>query len=202
MSDIREVKSMYIAVFALSLLGGIQRKVHTEEIAQKCLEIAPDRFKWEHYNYPDKELVRKALFHASEERNGQLVAGRTGIEQRGKSRDGWQLTPAGAVWLRQNESMLVDVTTSNHGTVSKREADRFLKKIHSEIAFQVFEKKGNLSDVSQYMFTDLLNCSPDASIDTIRFKFDRLLSFAQLLNNKVVIEFLALCKERFADLLG
>ncbi|MGA2158972.1 MAG: hypothetical protein ABSG90_07120 [Dehalococcoidia bacterium] len=202
MADISEVKSMFIAVFALSLLGGIQQKVHTEDIAQKCLEIAPDRFKWERYNYPDKELVRKALFHASEERNGRLVAGRSGIEQRGKSRDGWQVTPTGAAWLRENEFMLTNVTTSIHGVVSKREADRFLKKIRSEIAFRVFVEQGNLSDVSPYMFTDLLNCSPDASMDTIRFKFDRLLSFAELVNDSDVIKFLTLCRERFAGLLG
>lgn len=202
MADISEVKSMYIAVLALSLMGGIGQKVHTEDIAQKCLEIAPDRFKWERYNYPDKELVRKALFHASEEQNGRLVTGRSGIEQRGKSRDGWQLTPSGAAWLRQNESMLTSITASGHGRVSKREADRFLKNIRAESAFRIFVQHGTLSDVSPYMFTDLLNCSPDASVDTIRIKFDRLLSFAELVNDRAVLEFLKSCEERFADLLG
>jgi hypothetical protein len=202
MGDNNPLKSMHIAVYALSLLGGIQQKVHTEDIAQKCLEIAPDRFKWERYNYPDKELVRKALFHASEKSNGALVAGRSGIEQRGKLRDGWQLTPAGAAWLRQNESELTQATSSNHERVPRREADRFLKKIRSEMAFRIFKDQGNLTDVSQYMFTDLLNCSPDAAVDTIRFKFERLFSNAELVNDKSVIEFLRLCKERFADLLG
>jgi len=201
MEDSNAIKSMHIAVYALSLLEGIQRKVHTEDIAQKCLEIAPNRFKWERYNYPDKELVRKALFHASEEHNGGLVIGRSGIEQRGKSRDGWQLTPAGAAWLRQNESMLADFTHTSHEQVPKREADRFLKKIRSEAAFRLFKEQGNLSEVSPYMFTDLLNCSPDAPADTIRFKFNRLFSNAELVNDKEIIEFLTLCKERFANLL-
>src|SRR5258708_31157322 len=97
-----EIKSSHIAVYALSLMGGAHRKVHTEEIAVKCIEIAANRFKWERYDYPDKELVRKALFHASEARNGSLVTGRAGMEQKGKSRDGWQLTPAGADWLAEN----------------------------------------------------------------------------------------------------
>src|SRR5260370_6985439 len=100
-----EIKSLHMAVYALSLLGGAHRKVHTEEVAQKCLEIAPDRFRWEKYDYPEKELVRKALFHASEARNGAFVTGRTGMEQRGKSRDGWQLTPAGATWGCENETL-------------------------------------------------------------------------------------------------
>ncbi len=202
MADTNPVKSMHIAVYALSLLGGIQQKVHTEDVAQKCLEIAPNRFKWERYNYPDKELVRKALFHASEKRNGGLVAGRSGIEQRGKSRDGWQLTPAGAAWIRQSESALVAAVHSTGERVPRREADRFLKRIRSESAFRIFKEHGNLSEVSPYMFTDLLNSSPDASIDTIRFKFDRLFSYAELVNDKEVIQFLTLCKEHFAHLLG
>lgn len=202
MRDNNAIKSTHIAVYALSLLGGIQQKIHTEDIAQKCSKIAPVRFKWERYDYPDKELVRKALFHASEECNGGLVIGRSGIEQRGKSRDGWQLTPAGAAWIRQNESMLANFTYSSHERVPRREADRFLKRMRSETSFLIFKEQGNLSKVSSYMFTDLLNCSPDASVDTVQFKFNRLFSNAELVNDKDVIEFLTLCKERFADLLG
>ncbi len=107
-----ELKNLHIVVYALSLLGGAHQKVHTEDLAQKCLEIAPDRFKWERYPYPDKELVRKALFHASENKNGGLVVGRAGMEQRRKSRDGWQLTPAGAAWLSEHESLLRTIVTS------------------------------------------------------------------------------------------
>lgn len=196
-----ELKNMHIAVYALSLLGGVHQKVHTERIAQKCLELAPDRFKWEHYNYPDKELVRKALFHASEEKNGALVAGRSGIEQRGKSRDGWQLTPAGAAWLRQHEPLLQAGAGSKSEVIPKREAERFLKKIRSEPAYQEFSTKGNLAEVTQYMFTDLLNCSPDAPVETIRIKFGRLLSIAELVNDQDILRFLKSCETQFANLL-
>lgn len=196
-----EIKSMHMAVYALSLLGGAHQKVHTEHIAHKCLEIAPDRFKWEHYDYPDKELVRKALFHASEKKNGSLVVGRSGIEQRGKSRDGWQLTPAGAAWLRQNESLLRNSGESKSAVIPKKEAERFLKKIRSESAYLLFSVKRNLDDVSTYMFTDLLNCSPDAPVETIRIKFDRLLSIAELVNDRDVLGFLRSCEVRFGNLL-
>jgi hypothetical protein len=49
-----DLKSMHIAVYALSLLGGTHKKVHTEDIAAKCVEVAPNRFRWEQYAYPDK----------------------------------------------------------------------------------------------------------------------------------------------------
>lgn len=196
-----EIKSVHIAVYALSLLGGAHQKVHTEHIAQKCLEIAPDRFKWEYYNYPDKELVRKALFHASEKKNGSLVIGRSGIEQRRKSRDGWQLTPAGAAWSRQNESLLRNSGEPKSAVIRKKEAERFLKQIRSESAYQLFLAKRTLDEVSPYMFTDLLNCSPDAPLETIRMKFDRLLSIAELVNDRDVLDFLRSCEARFESLL-
>ena len=196
-----ELKSMHIATYALSLLGGAHQKVHTEDIAEKCLELAPDRFKWERKPYPDKELVRKALFHASEEKNGSLVIGRAGMEQRGKSRDGWQLTPEGAAWVRQNESRLKSLAAAKAGTIPRREAERFLKKLRSETAYQAFSKSGNLQGVSQYMFTDLLNCSPDAPLETIRVKFDRILATARLVNDQDTLRFLDLCKSQFASLL-
>ena len=44
---IDDLKSTHIAVYALSLLGGTHKKVHTEDIAKKCMEVAPNRFRRE-----------------------------------------------------------------------------------------------------------------------------------------------------------
>lgn len=198
-----ELKNMHIAVYALSLLGGTHKKVHTEHVAAKCMEVAPDRFRWELYDYPDKERVRKALVHASEKKNGSLVAGRSGMEQRGKSRDGWQITPEGAEWLRNHESKFESVLTLSTGaTIPRREAQRFLKTIRSDSAFKRYLSKGSLADVTRYMFTDLLNCSPDSAQETIRVKFDRLQSIAKLVNDKQVLEFLSACTLQFDSLLN
>jgi hypothetical protein len=197
------IKSMHIAVYALSLLEGAHKKIHTEDVAQKCLELAPDRFKWEKYKYPDKELVRKALFHASEPKNGALVEGRAGIEQRGKSRDGWQLTPAGASWVRANEQLFRKISNieSVSAPIPRREAERLRKKLRAEPAFLAYAIGKDVSVISQYMFTDLLNCSPDASPETIRKKFQRLLSNAELIGDEEVIGFLRACERQFYNLM-
>ncbi len=196
-----DLKSMHIAVFALSLLGGSHRKVHTEDLALKCFELAPDRFQWEKYPFADKELVRKALFHASEKKNGALVAGRAGIEKRGKSRDGWQLTPAGAAWVAANSTHLDARVPSKGAVIPKREAERILRKIRSERAYQLFST-GGISEVTSYMFTDLLNCSPDAPPDVIRTKFQRLVTNASLIGDETILSFLRSCEMQFANLVG
>jgi hypothetical protein len=195
---------MHLAVYALSLLGGAHQKIHTEDIAAKCLELAPDRFKWEKYGYPDKELVRKALFHASESKNGALVAGRSGSEQRGKSRDGWQLTPAGAAWVKANEQALVDSRPPLAGqeVIPRRDADRLLKRLRSDSAFRMYIRESTLDHVTSYMFTDFLNTSPDASPDIVRLKFERLLSTAELLGDGEILAFLRACESKFEQLMS
>jgi hypothetical protein len=200
-----DLRSIHIAVYALSLVGGAHQKVHTEFVAQKCLELAPDRFKWTHFPYPDKELVRKALFHASETKNGALVEGRAGMEQRGKTRDGWQLTPAGAVWMRKNEKTieaLAHPAGKSGEAVPKRDAERLLKRIRSEDAFTAFAKRKSVDQITPYMFTDMLNCSPDAAPDTIGAKYRRLLANAQLIGDAEIITFLTACGTRFSQLIA
>ncbi len=198
-----KITNIQIVIFALSVLGGANTKVHTEHIANKCLEIAPDRFKWEYYNYPNKDLIRRILITARDAKDGALVTGRTGIEQKGKLRDGWQLTPEGIIWLKQQESVLKSLTASGEATdvLPRREAERFVKKFKSEAVFQTFLFKRNLAGVSRYVFTDLLNCSPDASTEIIRTKFDRLVMNAELVNDKDVLLFLEECKKNYANLL-
>lgn len=38
-----------IVVYALYVLGGWRERIHTEDIALKCFEIAPSRFSWVKY---------------------------------------------------------------------------------------------------------------------------------------------------------
>jgi hypothetical protein len=197
-----ELKSLQLVVYALSVLGGAHKKVHTESVARKCLDLWPDRFRWELFDYPDKELVRKALFHASEKNNGSLVVGRSGIEQRGKSRDGWQLTAAGAAWVREHESVLEAAAPARSGMVPKREAERFLKQVRSQAAYKQFVGSGIGAPISPYMFTDMLNCSPDAPLETIRAKFNRILSMAELVNDQGILTFLKACENQLGRLLG
>ena len=103
--------------------------------------------------------------------------------------------------MRQNESLLRNRGESKSAVIRKKEAERFLKQIRSESAYQLFLAKRTLDEVSTYMFTDLLNCSPDAPLETIRMKFDRLLSIAELVNDRDVLDFLRSCEARFEHLL-
>ena len=65
-----------IVIYALYILGGWHKRIHTEDIALKCYEIAPTKFSWVKYpKYPDLAPTRFALESAKKAKSGALVKG-------------------------------------------------------------------------------------------------------------------------------
>ncbi len=71
-----ELSNEEIVLYALHLLGGWHKRVHTEDIALKCFELAPSKFSWTKYpKYPDLAPARFALESAKNSQYGSLVEG-------------------------------------------------------------------------------------------------------------------------------
>lgn len=194
-----------IVIVVLAQLGGAKRKVHTEQIAAKAYELAPDRFSWSLPEYrktgwPDKQAVRFALENEKRKENGRRVDGDTAHGD--SARDGWRLSPVGAEWIAANQDRILNSITAKASSIPRKEAQRFCKRLKKESVYQSFVQTGTVDNVSRYDFTDLLLCSPDAHTDTIRLKFDRLLSVAHLVGDTEILSFLAACQRRFPELLG
>lgn len=192
-----------VAVLALAQLGGATKKVHSEDIAAKAFELAPEKFSWrlpEYRNkgWPDKELVRAALVNAQTKEYGELVRGAYNTDL---SKDGWSLTAAGSGWVMTNEPRILDRLGRDQSKIPKQEALRYCKKIKGEPLFKKFLAEGNLASATQYQFTDLLECSPDAPKEILQTKFDRLLAIAYIVQNADILSFLESCKSRFSGLL-
>ena len=49
--DLSELANYQIATIALALLSGASRKVHTEEIAERVMELAAEKFGWQVEKY-------------------------------------------------------------------------------------------------------------------------------------------------------
>jgi hypothetical protein len=199
-----ELSNMDIALFALYKKGGVSQKVHTEEIAWEAYQLAKERFSWRllkfrQMGFPDKTPVRFALEQAKKKENGKLVSGRSGGDAGGEL-EGWCFTSQGAIWIKENETRISENLKQKAPNVPKREAERFIKKIKIDAFFKYFQEKGNLDEASQYMFTDMLVCAPDASKKIIRQKFEQLYSNAELVNDLEILDFLGACKGKFSDL--
>lgn len=202
-----DLSNIDISLFALFELGGAAKKVHTEHIAWKAYELAPERFSWKlpefrEKGFPDKDLVRVALTDAKKEKYGALAKGRTGTGASGKTLDGWTLTARGVDWVKHNESKIRKALKLKRSKLHPREAARFLRKVKNELAFKRYLQAKNLDDVSVYMITDMLGCTPDAPKGTISEKFNRIFNTAQLCGDKAVISFLDECINKFPFLKG
>jgi len=200
-----ELSNMDIALFALYKIGGVSNKIHTEEIAWEAYQLAKERFSWRlkkfrEMGFPDKTPVRFALEQAKKKENGKLVSGRAGGDFGGEL-EGWRLTPHGVIWIKENEARILKDLRQKAPDAPKHQAERFIKRIKADPFFKYFQEKKNLDEASQYMFTDMLVCSPDASKDIIRQKFEQLFSNAQVINDTEIINFLKACIEKFNDLI-
>jgi hypothetical protein len=78
---------------------------------------------------------------------------------------------------------------------------RILREIHEELLYRQFIRECSLAEVSPYAFTDMLNCSPDASADVIALKFRRMFTTAEVAGDDEALSFLRACAERFANLM-
>jgi hypothetical protein len=195
------LSNVHIVVYALYLCGGRDKKIHTEHIAKRCYELAPDRFSWRLYQYPDKEPVRIALHDAMKEEKGALVEGRAGMEAKGKELDGWTLTSAGIKWLKSHEQEIRSLLKEPKKRANKTERDKFEKRIAETAAYGKFSANKNTSDIKDFEFTEMLRCSPDASADIMQKKFDALLRKAQDVESNEISFFLESCAEKFKHLL-
>ena len=197
--------NLEIIVFVLHALGGATQKVVTEHIAHEAFIQSPNRFSWvssKYKGYPDKEVTRMALEDAAKSKNGALVKGKYA---RDISKDGWSLTPQGILWLEENVdriSKILSIPKNKLPTLSPTDVKRFTSRISRERAYQKYLDHGTIEVVSRYMFTDMLQVSPDASSEILSTKFDRMYSIARLIKDEKIIAFLSDCEYHFEDLLG
>jgi hypothetical protein len=201
-----ELSNMDIALFALYKLGGISKKIHTEYIAWEAYQLAKERFSWRlpefrEKGFPDKTPVRFALEQAKKKEFGKLVSGRAGGDINRPELEGWRFTPQGAEWIKDNEGRILKLIGQKAPDLPKLVAERFVKQLKNDTSFVSFQKNRNLDEVSSYMFTDMLACAPDASKEIIRQKYERILSTANLVNDKEILQFLNACAKKFAQML-
>ena len=93
-ADDHAVSNTDIVLYVLAELGGAERAVHVEDVAEAAWKAAPARFSWpRHQEYPDLDSVAVTLRAAK--KNAGLVAGSKG--------DGWMLTVDGGAHLERSE---------------------------------------------------------------------------------------------------
>ena len=203
--ELSDFSNANIVTLAIASLGGASTKIHTEEIAERALELAPDRFSWRLKKYqtsgwPQIYIVKTALTDAEKKANGGYITGNYATDL---SKDGWSLTPEGAAWTR-GRMQLLEGQTKYKNTIPKAEKQRvqkYLNRVKRQPIYREYVKQGSLQSASVYAFADLLNVSPDASRSVISKKFNSLASQANMYGDRTLNQFIDECAKQFGQLM-
>lgn len=194
-----KITNMDIAVFALYSLGGVNRKVHLEDIAQKCYEIAPGRFSWELPQFrgaPDKLAAYYGLADARKKKAGELIKS-FGSRGTGKK---YQMALAGIQWMKNNEPRITQALKLKSSAAPLRQVRDALRTAKSESAFKKFRANG-AECLSVYDLADFLGSSLETSPSRIREKFSEMKNRAEFAEDPEIATFLSACEKHFPDLL-
>lgn len=194
-----------LVVYALHLLGGDTKQVHTEDIALKCHELFPSSFSWTKYpEHPDKDIVRLALRDARKTIYGALVDGRSGLgkgrltkTQREPASDGWMLTEKGLAWLKERGGEVEALIGSGQVREHRRQLLRQLKRIEQHNLFERFREDGSRFGPSIGELADLLRCRVDAEPHVWQKRLDSLRRKAQVAEQADLLSFVELCEQAY-----
>lgn len=194
-----------VVVYALFILGGWQMRIHTEDIALKCFELARSKFSWVKYQeYPDLMTVWYALGDAKKERYGSLVIG--GSERKkGSGSDissGWRLTENGVRWIKENKERIETALTGVKTPQDRLVEDRRLKILINSTAFRKFLEHGEKILISPAEFAESLVCTVNTKPQIMYERLQQLYSSADILNQEKVKRYLDYCRKQFAKQLN
>lgn len=191
-----------IVLYALYLLGGWRQRVHTEDVALKCYELAPSKFSWVKYpNYPDLAPARFALEAAKKPKYGSLVKGESERKRTLKSLGGWILTENGKQWVKANKIRIERYLGEHRPTGGRLPTDRKVRELLRSAAFKKFKDYGEQAKISHTEFAESLICTVNTRADVLRDRLEQLYSTAEELRREQVKNYVNFCRKKFASLL-
>lgn len=186
-----------IAIYALYILGGWQKRVHTEDIALKCYELAPTIFSWIKYpNIPSDSATRYAF-----EKTKGLVKGES-ERKPSKSLGGRMLTANGIEWVKANRERIEGYLGKHVPMGDRLPSDRKLRDLLQSVAFRKFMSNGEQAEVSHAEFAESLICTINTQADILNDRLEQIYSIATELKRKDIIRYVDFCRKMFASFLG
>jgi len=192
--------------YAVAELGGIDRPVHLEDVAVKAYDISPGAFGWDRDEYGgfiDKDKVRVSLIDAERAKSGNLVR-QVGVANRrsgSKKADFWRLTSDGAAWVLEHGERIQAALGGSTPRLKRTTATNLRKRLTTSSLYDEYKDSGEVAP-NPYRFSDLLECSPDASDSVVQQRFDELMAKARLLDDQDLLRFLIRCGDAHGDMLG
>ena len=193
MNDIHKLNQEVIVTLSCLALGGLKKKVHTEEIAVKSRQLS-NKFSWalEKYSkYPDIARVRKGIDRAKN--NEWLIGGYSTVAEV----DGWQITEKGNNDIKQY-IQFINIKKNTHQLTQADE--KVLNKLKKSSLYKSYLSNMDDFDVNEYDLAEALNSNSNPSF--LRTKFFNLKKLIQLSEDETLIRFSENLMKKLSDILN
>lgn len=179
--------NVILVLSVLKGLGGAEKFVDIEDVAEAAYRISQDRFGWRTREYPSWERVRTAFVHANQ---NEQRRGRPPLVHSSKDGTGWRLTAEGVALARQTESKTELVTRKGAPPKQTGKSGERVKRMKKHRAYLAFANGTPVRDIERYLLADLLLCPPDASMDAVSRKVNAARASAVDVGDRAVERFL------------
>ena len=178
--------------FVIGSLGGVNKPIHVEHIAEKCARLFPDKFTWKLPEYKDRQWPDKSavIYAIQDARKVRFVTGKP---------DSNILTTQGVEWFIANsDKFSLDGKVVAKPTLSTKDKQE-IEDIKRSQLYSKF-KANSLSIDDSCLFTDMLLLRPDSSQHNIINKFNKIRNIILLSDDKELKQFVDMCDVTFKSL--
>lgn len=183
----------YIPI-ALYELGGVGKFVDIENLFMRCYELAPERFKWRNYEFPNYKILSKALRDFEERHSGLLIKTPDGLQR--------QLSAEGIKWVRRKLPVYEKLMSAEvREPPTRRPSQRILNDLSNNELFLKY-KAGSRLAATKYEIADMLLCSPDSPNLIWKERLETFRSAAEISHRSDLVEFLYLIQEEYPEFFG
>lgn len=166
---------------ALHSLEGAGKFVDVEDIFQECWKIAPERFGWRKYEYPNYKTLSKALRDFEGNYPNLLLKTKDGLMR--------QLSAEGVRWIEGRLPLYNKLLERREAMPPTRmRTQRLLNEVRDHKLFTMYSR-GDRDRYPKHEVADLLTCSPDSPVSTWNQRIGTLRSAAAVSKRSDLAEF-------------
>ena len=177
-----------IVPFALFQLNGAGEFVDVEDIFDRCYQLAPERFGWRKYPYPNYKILSKALRDIEGKDPSLLLKTPDGLKR--------QLSAKAIQWVRDRLPEFKEILgVSGINPPTRRTGQKLLNEFRDHPLTRGFLEGAELQLV-KHQVADLLLCSPDSPAQLWKERLESYRSAATLSNRADLVRFLEFIEKR------
>ena len=176
------IDNLEIVPLALYQLGGTGHFIDVEDIFERCYKLAPERFGWRKYPYPNYKILSKALRDIEGKYPKLLIKTPDGLKR--------QLSAEAIEWVRVRLPQFERVLGKpGMNPPTRRTGQKLLNEFRDHPLTRGF-LEGHEPELIKHEVADLLLCSPDSPPQVWRERLESYRSAATQSNRSDLVRFL------------